>query len=175
VSHYNQRLAFDNELRNDPRYASISVDDLLVARLRAGAAGKLPDEEMMSLVGHSIERFRMAGNSTARPGSDEWRTVARALCSAELEALARVMERDEGDFSGQLTNPMMANAAPPEDAPTPIPLRTLFKDYIASRQALGRHRDGGRTWTSVIDGLIKFLGHGDARRITRRNLGSGLR
>ena len=29
-----QRLAFDDELRNDPRYASILVGDMLVVRLR---------------------------------------------------------------------------------------------------------------------------------------------
>jgi len=34
--HYVQRLAFDDCLRNDPRYASVGIDDLLVERLRAG-------------------------------------------------------------------------------------------------------------------------------------------
>jgi len=41
LSHYMQRLAFDDELRNDPRFASIGIDDLLVARLREAIAGRL--------------------------------------------------------------------------------------------------------------------------------------
>jgi hypothetical protein len=100
ASHYAQRLAFDDELRNDPRWPSIGIDDLLVQRLRAAVAGRANDDELADLVGPQIERFRAAGNLDAAPGSDEWRVIARALCSAELEALERVAERDEGDFTG---------------------------------------------------------------------------
>ena len=38
LSHYMQRLAFDDELRNDPRYASILVDDMQVV---CGSACKI--------------------------------------------------------------------------------------------------------------------------------------
>ncbi len=37
MSHYMQRLAFDDELRNDPRWPSVGIDDLLVQRLRVFA------------------------------------------------------------------------------------------------------------------------------------------
>lgn len=97
---YTQRLAFDDVLRNDPRYAAVLVDDLLVQRLRDAIAGKANDAELGELVGAQVERFRAAGNLDAKPGSDTWREIARALCHAELEALARAAERDEGDFSG---------------------------------------------------------------------------
>jgi hypothetical protein len=89
ASHYMQRLAFDDELRNDPRYALIDIDDLLVQRLRAALSGRANDDELADLVGTQIERFRSAGNLDAAHGSTEWRTIARALCSAEPEALER--------------------------------------------------------------------------------------
>lgn len=170
ASHYAQRLALDDALRNDARYPSVGIDDQLVQRLRDGSAGKLGDIDLALTVGAQIERFRIAGNLTAEAGSDEWRMIARALCAAELEALARVAERDEGDFTGQPSHPVIVNATPPEDAPAPVPLKTLFHDYIASRQALGKHKDGAKQWENAIKHLLKFVGHGDAGRITKRNL-----
>lgn len=41
ASHYAQRLALDEQLRNDPRYASTLIDTTLVERLRTGIAGRL--------------------------------------------------------------------------------------------------------------------------------------
>src|SRR6185312_17315519 len=38
---YQSRLAFDDAARNDHRYASVGVDDLLAAKLREGSAGRL--------------------------------------------------------------------------------------------------------------------------------------
>ena len=84
LSHYQQRIAFDEQLRNDPRYAQISIDDQLVQRLRDAIAGRASNDELAALVGDQIARFRAAGNIDAGQGSDEWRVIARALCSACL-------------------------------------------------------------------------------------------
>lgn len=170
ASHYSQRLAFDDQLRNDSRYAAVGVDDKHVLHLRAGSAGKLSDIDLALTVGAQIERFRAAGNLTAEAGSDEWRLIARALCAAELEALARVAERDEGDFTGKPENPLIANATPPDEILPPVRLIALFKDYITSRQALGKHKDGARQWERALEHLVKFVGHSDARKMTKRNL-----
>lgn len=70
LSHYHQRLALDDQLRNDVRYASGYVDDVLVQRLRDAMAGKLTDEELAVLIGGRMERFRAAGNLTAEAGSN---------------------------------------------------------------------------------------------------------
>lgn len=170
-SHYMQRLAFDDELRNDPRYASIGyVDELLVQRLRDAIAGKAYSEELNALVGAQIEYFRAAGNLDAEPGSDEWRVIARALCQAELEALARVAERDEGDFSGTPSAPIIRDAQPPESAAEPVSLSKLWADYVQARKQAGFMRDGGRRQRPVIEGLRKFLKHDDAARITKKDL-----
>ncbi|SIT10887.1 hypothetical protein SAMN05421772_1197 [Paracoccus saliphilus] len=169
--HYARRLAFDEELRQDHRYASFGyIDEIYVADLRNAIAGKLSDPELQALMGEHIERFRYLGNHTAEPGSDEWRTIARKLAVGELEALARVAERDEGDFTGKPEHPLIANAQPPEDEPDPVSLSKLWNDYIKARTTAGFMKDGGRRQRPVIDSLRKFLKHNDARRITRKDL-----
>lgn len=169
-SHYDQRLAFDDQLRNDPRYSAVGVDDVLVAQLREAVAGRLDDDRLNDLVGAQIGRFRAAGNLDATPGSDEWRTIARALCGAELEALERVAERDEGDFSGQPTNPLIANARAPEEPRHRVSLSELWTSYKASRVQASFMRDGGRRQDPVVEALRKFVGHDDAMRLTKKDL-----
>lgn len=173
ASHYAQRLAFDDQMRQSPSYAvaaSIPIDDGLVAQLRAGVAGRLTDHELVELMGARIERYRAAGNLDAAPGSDEWRMIARALCSAELEALARVVERDEGDYSGQPSAPLLVNAIAAGDQPEPVSLAKLWNDYVKSRTTAGFMKDGGRRAQVVIENLRKFLRHNDARKVTKKDL-----
>jgi len=169
-SHYMQRLAFDDQLRNDPRYAAVGIDDVLVSRLREAVAGKANDAGLGALVGAQIERFRAAGNLDAEPGSPEWREIARALCHAELEALARVAERDEGDFTGTPGTPIIKDAQPPENAPERVSLKQLWADYINSRVQAGFMRDKGKRLRPVAENLRKFLKHDDARRVTKKDL-----
>ena len=165
VSHYMQRLEFDDELRNDPRWPSVGIDDLLVQRLRDAIAGRASDAELTDLVGPEIKRFRAAGNIDAAPGSDEWRIFARALCSAELEALARVAERDEGDFTGTPNAPIIKNARPPESAAEPVSLKALWADHVQMRQQTGSMRDGGKQLGVAVEKLRKFVQHDDAARL----------
>ncbi|SEO67454.1 Site-specific recombinase XerD [Salinihabitans flavidus] len=170
VSHYMQRLAFDDELRNDARWPSIGIDDLLVQRLRAAIAGQADDAELAHLAGAQIERFRASGNLNAAPGSDEWRGIARALCSAELEALERVAERDEGDFTGTPSAPIIKNAQPPEDTPAPVSIKRLWTEYVEMRMQSGSMRDGGKRQGVAVEGLRKFVKHDDAARLTKKDI-----
>ncbi|MCF6370986.1 site-specific integrase [Rhizobium halophilum] len=108
---YNDQLAFDSEIRNsDARYANMEPDDSLIPVYRDGIAGKLSDESLRMLLGDVIERYRGLGNTTAEFGTTEWRTLAQALCVAELEILGRVMERHEGDFTGKPEHPVLVKA-----------------------------------------------------------------
>lgn len=91
-------------------------------------------------------------------------------CSAELEALERVYERDEGDFTGQPTAPIIVNAQPPEEPQQRVSLTGLWSDYVAVRKQAGFMRDGGKRQRPVIEGLRKFLKHDDAARITKKDL-----
>lgn len=171
LRNYQARLAFDDELRNrDVRYASVGVDDQYAAQLRAGMAGRLTDAELAELVGARIEHFRRLGNTTATFGSDEWRIVARSICISDYEALSRVAERDEGDFGGQPTHPLIAQAAPLADEKAPISIKTLVVDYIAARQIVGKGAEAERRWGPVFADLRKAIGHDDARRLTKQNL-----
>lgn len=170
ATHYTQRLALDDELRNDIRHSFGSVDDGLVQRLRDAMAGRLTDEELHALMGPKIERFRAAGNLTALPGSDEWRQIARALCVAEFEALSRVAERDEGDYTGRPEHPLLANARLPEDEPEPVSLSKLSDDYVRSRTQAGFMKDKGKRHNSVVKSLRAFLKHNDARKIAKKDL-----
>jgi len=169
-SHYMQRLNIDDIMRNDTRWAAIGINDLYVNRLREGMAGLLDDEELIELMGAELERFRALGNIDAEQGSDEWRIIARALCSAEYEALERVAERDEGDFTGKPTNPLIVNAQPPKEPRQKVKLSKLWDDYVAGRIQAGFMRDGGKRQRPVICNLIAFIGYDDARRITKKDL-----
>lgn len=170
-SNYQSRLAFDNELRDDPRYASVGIDDLLVRELREGIAGRLSDERLEALVGERIERYRHLGNTDVTKGTDEWRAVARALCVSEYEALARAAERDEGDFTGKAEHPMLANAdADLADVKEPVSLKKLWDDYVKSRTQAGFMKDGGRRQAPVLGSLRAFLKHDDARRVAKKDL-----
>lgn len=109
--HYRDRLACEEELRNEVRWSSLGIDDLLVKELREAISGRLDDDRLNALVTSWIEGFRRQGNTDVRPPSAEWRKLARALCVAEYETLARVAERDDGDFSGKPDHPFKKLAA----------------------------------------------------------------
>jgi len=173
AAHYQSRLDFDDELRNDPRWANGLIDDVLVERLRRAIAGRSSDDELHALVGVEIARFRRAGNFDSPPGSDAWRTVAKGLCIAELEALERVCERDEGDFTGQPSHPILKTAVAVENAaqgPEPVSLKKLWTDYVAARQAAGFMKGGAGRLGRVFESLRAFVGHDDAARVVKKDL-----
>lgn len=171
LRNYQERIAADDRFRDaDPSYGSLGIDDRHVAILRDGMAGRLTDAEYQAVVGKRVERYRRLGNTDAEFGSEDWRIVARAICISDYEALSRVAERDEGDFTGQIAHPMLKDVAPiPEEKP-PVSLKELFTDYIASRLVIGKGKGAEKRWTPVFENLRKFLKHDDARRLTKQNL-----
>ena len=169
---YQIQVNFDEEIRaQDPVYAQWDVDPDEARRYRDGFAGKLFDDELEQLVGDRIERARLAGNTKAVKGTDEWRMLAQALCVARYEAMSREDERNDGNFTGEPSHPLLAGAAVVvEDEPEPISLRKLFADYNTSRQKIGRGVEAAKRWRPVFDDLIAFLGHDDANKLTEQNL-----
>jgi integrase len=103
-------------------------------------------------------------------GSIDWRTLAHAFLRAEADAIERTLERDEGRYSSAPKDPILKPPPPLSEEVDPVPIKTLFHDYIVARQALGKHRDGAKQWENAIDNLIDFLGNNDARKVTKRNL-----
>jgi integrase len=168
---YEARLAQDQDGRNKTRFwGAVAVDDVFVADLRDGMAGKLSDKQLAGLVGHWIEHFVSAGNTTVVFGTEEWRNLTRDLCRAEYEALERVSERDEGVFDGKLSDPLLVDAVPVADELPPVPIWDLFEAYVASRKLVGSQRDNGNRQRPVIKSLIKFIGHKDARCLSKRDI-----
>jgi integrase len=165
---YQSQIDFDAEIRaTDHRYARFDVDPDEAQRFRDGFAGKLSDDELEELVGARMERARLGGNTKAVRGTEEWRTLAQALCVARYEAMSREDERNEGDFTGAPTHPMLANAAPAkEDEPEPISLDKLFADYSANRKKVGKGLEAVKRWAPVFADLKAFLGHDDVNKLT---------
>ncbi len=148
---YIHRLDQDEDLRaNDPLYAGGPIDDGFVADLRRGASGEAGDAQLMDTVGHRITEFKRRGNTEVQFGSDAWRSLARKLCRSELEALQRVVEREEGDFSGQLRDPDMIKAANQSTImvvePEPVSLLGLFDNYVLDKKTVGRGAGAEKRW-----------------------------
>lgn len=172
---YRHRLAQDEDARNtNPLYAQISIDDGFVAEIRAAIGGRVDDAKLAELVGHRIEHFRRLGHTDVIFGTQQWRDLARMLCRSELEALARLFERDEGDYSGQISDPALAVALvePVSESPAlpPVSLKGLFDDYVTAKQLVGKGDGAAKRWNPVFKHLGEFVGHDDARKMTKQNL-----
>ena len=170
LRNYEGRLALDEVLRNDVRYASVGIDDLLVNELREGMAGRLSDDRLDAVVGERIERFRHLGYTTVATGTIERRSLARALCVSEFEALCRVAERDDGDFTGTPSHPMLVHAKPIEEQKAPLSIKGMFEGYMRELRRNGSGEAAEKRWAGVVDDLIKFVGSDDANRITRKTI-----
>ncbi len=170
VMHYKERIHFDdNERKASPSWGSIGIDDRMPPQLRAGMGGQLDDTALQDLVGFRIDVFRRQGLTKAQQGSPEWRELAMALCAAEYEALSRFAERDEGDFEGHPTHPILNTLDEPEP-PAPVDLMALWKDYVASRQIIGSMRDGGRRQVLAVKSLLEHTKNADANLISKQDI-----
>jgi len=130
IAHYSAQMQFDDECRTDSRYAAHGfVDAQYVAALRDVIAGAADDQGILETLGGIASRYQRAGNLRAPFGSPGWREAARALAVAELESLARQVERDEGDFTGQPSNPLLtAKPEPVASANDPLAFRIIDPD-----------------------------------------------
>ncbi len=110
-------------------------------------------------------------------GSRDWQELGRRLVRMELAALEETFRRDNGVYDSDpvamkvpATPSPKVTQEPPPRAVAPVGLWTLFEDYIAYRQRLNKHQDGGRNWRHPIKHLIGHVGHEDAGRITKKDL-----
>ena len=169
---YRAALERDDHLRDTiPLYAQSAAYDFdAVADMAEAVAGKLEAPDLAEVTRSRMDALQRAGFALPDPGTAEWRAFARGVAAGALEAYGRVAERDEGDFAGTAAHPVLREGLAREAEPDPVPLRVLFKDYLADRQRIGKGRDLEKRWQVVIDHLIAFLGHSDARRITKADL-----
>jgi len=122
------------------------------------------------LVDRHVQSYADQHGIDITAGSSEWRSLGHALLRAEAEALDKTLERDEGRYGAAPKDPIVKPPALSATEVAPVPIKTLFHDYITARQALGKHRDGAKQWENAIDHLIEFLGSPDARKVTKRKL-----
>ncbi|MER9022418.1 tyrosine-type recombinase/integrase [Mesorhizobium sp. M0815] len=168
---YRMRLAHDELIRaHYHQYAGFEVDYEKARRFRDGYSGKLSDDELERLVGEPIEEFKSLGNHTATKGSVEWRLIAQALCVSAYEAMSRQHERNDGDFKGEPSHPLLTTAQPAEDDRQPVSLKGLLTDYLDERAADGKGGEARKRWTPVFASLSKFIRHNDARKLTKQNV-----
>lgn len=167
---YKIRLGMDERYRNEsPNYALMEIDDKQVVELRAAISGQLSDADLHDLTGDMLEYFRSRGLTSVKVGSNEWRSLARLLALAELEALQRVSERDSGDYSGETR----IAALKTDPSPTPevkadsVSIMGLFDKYISMKNQTSNAREVERRWRPVFHNLIKYLGHDDYNKTTK--------
>lgn len=122
------------------------------------------------LVDYAVQSFAKRNELNLAKGSRAWHDIAEKFARAEIEALQRTMEKDRGDFGGRAADLIVKAPAQPKVNTPAVPLRSLFDDYVVNRQYEGKHLDGGKRWSSVIDHLAKFMNGSDARKITKRDL-----
>lgn len=167
--HYRAELALDDAERPIPpevRDFMALSRSVYAERLRKAVTGQLDAEELEALTGYAADALSAAGNAPAVPRE----RLLTALAEVQLDALAAMEGRDEGRVRPvEPTSPLLTQPEPSNDAP-PVPLAQLFNDYITSRQRLGKHKDGARSWSNAFSDLRAFVGHADARRITKKNL-----
>lgn len=167
---YSARLEQDTILRErNTAWAGLGVDTDYASRLRDGMAGKLHDSELDELVGNRIAGFRNLGDTDVMIGSTDWRRLAIALCASEYEALERVAERDEGDFTGTPRHPVLQLLDEPEQA-APADLLVLWEQYVAKRQKEGSMQDGGRRQVLAVKSLIDFAKTSNANDLTKKDM-----
>lgn len=82
----------------------------------------------------------------------------------------RVSERDAGNFDGEIVATLLKDVGIPADELSPVPIKKLFEDYVANRQLIGSQRDAGRRQRPVIQNLIDFVKHQDARKLTSSSI-----
>jgi len=147
--------------------------------LRKTISGEATDEQIDAAIGWAIDDFRSRGFHSAARGTPEWRLVARALASAELEHVNRTLERDRGDFAGETKHPLLKPATEPIPDPVPasaphikvptvaVSIQALFRDYVRELKAAGRGETIESRWGTTINRLIDFVGHDDVTRMTK--------
>ncbi|MCC0003824.1 MAG: tyrosine-type recombinase/integrase [Methylobacteriaceae bacterium] len=135
--------------------------------LRLALSGSCAPDELVAIMGPSVDLFRERGMTDVQLGSAEWRALARMLAGVELDALRRSLERDGGTFDGEPTFPILKRPLPAAEAAEALPLLDLLEGYVAELKRSGRGFAAEVRWRPCFVALKQFLKHDDAHRLTR--------
>ena len=168
---YRKRLDADARSRDTSTVVEIGIDDRLVADLRRAVSGGASNDELADLLGQQLAYYRKRSAEPLDPTTPHWRDTARDIARTELEVLERVAERDEGNFNGRPQMPaLLASDPEPQAEEAPAPLMTLFDGYFNELARSGRGAEAMRRWRPIMADFVRFVGHDDAKRFTKRNV-----
>lgn len=116
------RKAQAGEITSDDPLAVLDASLEFLAKQQSGAlsskarAVKLTDLRKHLATGNStlvnadLADYLARNKLIAAPGSPDWVSVARGVMRAEIEALRRGLERDQGDYAGSPSDPLVVPA-----------------------------------------------------------------
>ncbi|TCD15258.1 tyrosine-type recombinase/integrase [Oricola cellulosilytica] len=171
IAHYFTELELDMQERHFPDREMIA--DMSWSRkayrqaLIETAAGLADNEKMDATIGWALDAFRERGNHDLTLGSSDWRTLAMSLAAAQIEAMDRSRERDQGNFAGTPAHSILSDAIEIQDLAEPVSILQLLDDYLKELEASGKGRAARKRWTPAIRSLVKHASHDDANRLTK--------
>jgi len=135
------------------------------------ASGDADDDETQALVGWRLDELIATGARRFKPGSDEWRALARQIAGVEREIIARKHERNQGDFHGKPRHNALNGPEERVDAPSkPLSLLALLEAYGDEMARSGRGYAAVKRWRPALGSLIDFVGFDDASKLSRQHV-----
>ena len=181
--HYAGELTIDEriDLRGEPgRGASTSYSEhfagAYLRALRKIAGGYITDAEraesfVQATIGWAVdEACERQGRERPDPASPAYIDLAAALATSQIEAMERTRERDRGDWTGKPTFRLLAEPVEQPVELPPMSIEGLLDSYLAMRARTGVGEAAGKRWRPCFARLVKFLGHDDARQVTKADL-----
>jgi integrase len=150
LAYYATELAIDSAERGAGM--QVALDPVVwrpahEAILRKIASGRFSNDEAADTIGWAIDDFRTKGHTDAVIGTPAWRDLAKTLAGVHLETFKRIDEREDGDFTGKPTHPLLNKLEPAPGDPlsarmlSPDSVKTLSEilpTYLAERSATSR-------------------------------------
>jgi integrase len=180
--HYNRELAIDEAARDAGVHSTAFMEFFAHSyreSLKLVAGGIASDEQVEAAIGWSIQDYMERGNTKIERLTPEWRKLSRELASAQLEALERQDERNQGDWTGQPKQAILRSAMDnaPERHPrflkpeSALPLSEIVKklvlekecssgtasEYAVAARMLEEHLGGPRpVYLITADDMVNF-------------------
>lgn len=106
-------------------------DDTLIRMRRLAALRCDLATGRHDLIVNSVRDFVVRHRLLVEAGSDEFHELEHLLMRAEIQALERTLERDDGNYSGRPSDPIVepASAVPRETSAPGQPIMELFEVY----------------------------------------------
>lgn len=149
----------------------------MAAKLTALQANPEPSE-MEPVVGALVDRLLLARGIAAVDAASR-RLLLAAFVQALRDAFENRARNAEGDYSPDPKSQRFPEWGPTEELPKAMPapapaavvsLKGLVEDWWKEAQATGRKRSTYESYRNTMAGLVAYLGHADAARLTPEDI-----